>query len=179
MPRPVLAPQLFTRHRQLAYAIARDYRVPGAECQDVEQEGLIALWIAARSFDPGKGLSFRTFAGYVIRRRLASVLKAALAKKHEPLTLSVREVRNDEGEWVSATDALAGANGTEEIVAARETLERMAKALGTLTELERNAWLMIANGEPYVTSPRTRESKRQENAATRARGKIRKHMELA
>src|SRR4051812_25673043 len=57
--------------------------VPGAEHEDVLQEALLALHAAVMSYDGEH--PFTTFARFVIRRRLATMLKAALCRKHQPL----------------------------------------------------------------------------------------------
>lgn len=79
-------PALWTQHRPIARGIARDYRIPGLEQQDVAQEALIALWVAARGFDPEKG-AFPPFARTVIHRHLGTLLRAALREKRHAHTV--------------------------------------------------------------------------------------------
>jgi RNA polymerase sporulation-specific sigma factor len=160
---------LWTKHRRLAYAIAAEFHLPGAESQDVEQEALIGLWVAARDWDRDGGASFPTFARLVIRRRLAAVLRAALREKHRPLNDAVRMIAHDDGE-VAIVDTLAGGRDPFEVVVLRQTLERLIEALASLTELERTALAIVVFDGRYA------HEKVLDNAVYRARDKLRTAM---
>jgi RNA polymerase sigma factor (sigma-70 family) len=73
-------PALWSRHRRIAYALARDYHIPGMDQDDVNQEALVALWEAARCYDSSKG-PFPAFAHLVVERRLTDALKKAKRRK--------------------------------------------------------------------------------------------------
>ena len=62
--------------------------VPGAERDDILQEALLALHAAVMSYDGEH--PFTAFARFVIRRQLATMLKTALRRKHQPLSTSRR-----------------------------------------------------------------------------------------
>ena len=47
-------PARWTKHRPIALGLAREYRVPGMDPDDVRQEALIALWEACRAYDREK-----------------------------------------------------------------------------------------------------------------------------
>ena len=47
-------PARWTKHRPIALGLAREYRVPGMDPDDVHQEALIALWEACRAYDREK-----------------------------------------------------------------------------------------------------------------------------
>ena len=53
---------LIQRYRRFARAKTRTYFLVGADCEDVEQEGLIGLYKAARDFRVDRLSSFRAFA---------------------------------------------------------------------------------------------------------------------
>lgn len=166
-------PALWTKHRAVALSVAAEFHVPGSERQDVEQEALIGLWMAARAWTPGGGASFPTFARLVVRRRLATFLQAALRGKQGPLNDSLRlTVREDSGE-VAIVDTLAGGRDPCEVVVLRETLERLAAALASLTELERAALAVVVEDGRYA------HDKRLDNAVFRARHKLRTAVEEA
>lgn len=77
---------LWTKHRPLAARVAAGYRIPGLERQDVEQEAMVALWNAARTYNPDAGAKFTTWAERVIRARLVDVLRTATRQcRHAPL----------------------------------------------------------------------------------------------
>lgn len=137
--------------------------VPGADADDVRQEALIALWIATGDYDPSHGVTFPTFARYVVRRRLASVLKMALREKHRPLNESVREVERD-GEWVSVVDTLPGGLDPLRVAVDRDRLARIVGALELLTPYERASLARVLNG--------VESNKLVHNAAWRARRKL-------
>jgi RNA polymerase sporulation-specific sigma factor len=159
---------LWTNHRSLATEIAKSYWLPGSERQDVEQEALIGLWVAARTFDPARNVKFKTFASVVIRRRLATLLRLALVDKRGPLNTAIRVVPNSDGELVDITDHLSrDIDSVERIVVGRETLDRLVVAAARLSPLERHALSVIVNGDPY------RDDKQVNNAAARARAKLR------
>lgn len=161
-------PATWLRHRPLARRIAREFYLPGADRQDVEQEALIGLWDAAQRFN-GHG-EFRLFAAMVIRRRLASVLRAALAEKHLPLTRAVRVAADDDtGRTVAYVELLPAGDehDPERVLLAREQWERLRAATATLTPVEREALELAVAGEPYA------QSKRLDNAVVRARRKLR------
>lgn len=161
---------LWTKHRPLAYAIAREFYLPGAERKDVEQEALIGLWIATSGWDRSGGASFKTFANLVIRRRLGTIVKAALRQKHRALNESVRVTTYEDGgavEEVAIVDTLIGGQDPLEVLVEREAFRRLIDAIGDLSELEREGLLRAVNGEGYAGD------KRIDNAATRARRKLR------
>jgi len=71
-----------------ARAAVRAGAVPLADRDDLEQEGLIACWRAARHFDHHRA-SLKTFVECVIATRLASVIRAARRKPTmQPLDLA-------------------------------------------------------------------------------------------
>ncbi len=145
---------LYTKHRPLARSLAHRIYVPGAESQDVQQEADVALWIAARNWDPSKG-SFPAFATTVIQRRLASVLRAALVQGRRILTEADRDglvLLHDHTDDV------------ERIAVDRDHLRRIIDALVALPPAQRQALADALNGEP--------QSKQTSNAAYRARRKL-------
>lgn len=159
---------LIQDHRRIAYAIAREFHLPGSDRDDVDQEALIALWLAAAAHNPARG-PFAPFARLVIRRRLTTALKLANREKHKPLTLAVRHTLNDEGEPSGIADLL-GSDVTDphRIAVGRETLAAVCAAHATLTDLEREALRRSLNGIPYS------HDKQLDNAQHRAVSKLRK-----
>ena len=152
---------LWTKHRRLAYAIANKYFLPGQEREDVQQEALIGLWIAARDFDPARG-RFAPFAGMVIHRRLKTLVTRANTMKHRVLTDASRNGLE-----------LAGVDVTVATVVGREELELVCAGLRDLTELERDAVFA------YVGGTYDSKDKRVENALTRARAKVAARVDYA
>lgn len=145
------------QHRLLAYRVARDYWLPGADRDDVRQIALIALWEAARCYRPGIG-TFPSFAETVIRRRLCSAVRAARREKRQVLTDAARE------------DVLSRVTSNEDparTVELRDDLARLAAVMRTLSPVEREGMRRVVNELPYVGR------KDLDNGVQRARRKLR------
>ncbi len=80
---------LLRRYRRLARAKARAYFLVGADRDDIEQEGMIGLFKAARDFQPDRQASFRAFAELCITRQLLTAVKTATRHKHQFLNTYV------------------------------------------------------------------------------------------
>jgi RNA polymerase sporulation-specific sigma factor len=148
----------------------RFYHVPGADRDDVLQEALLALYLAVRAWDPQQ--PFEPFARLVMRRRLGSVLKMALAGKHRLLAgprleqpVRVAGVEAPLGEVIPSREA-----GPHERLEQREQLQRLAAAARRLTELERRAVGGTISGVPYA---QLGNPKSIDNALQRARRRLR------
>ena len=93
---------LLERYRRFARAKARGYFLIGADSDDIEQEGMIGLYKAARDFRPERQASFRAFAELCITRQVITAIKTATRQKHQPLNqyVSISGVRggDDPGE---------------------------------------------------------------------------------
>ena len=61
--------QLWQQNKGFIAMIARRYSA-GAEMEDLEQEGYIALCEAVQHYDPGRGMSFISYAAFWIKRRM-------------------------------------------------------------------------------------------------------------
>lgn len=158
-------PALWTKNRGLALAIAHEFFWPGAEGQDVEQEAMIGLWIAARGYQEGQGTKFRTFAALIIRRRLSTCVKTARREKHSPLNLALRTWEGSE-----ILDQLPSLHQVADIAEDRERLRIVIAAIGRLSEFERHCVIGIGAGMSYGEIG---DTKRVDNALTRARKKLR------
>src|SRR5206468_4396079 len=86
---------LLERYRRFARAKARGYFLVGADGDDIEQEGLIGLYKAARDFRADRQASFRAFAELCITRQVITAVKTATRQKHQPLNqyVSISGVR--------------------------------------------------------------------------------------
>src|SRR5438067_3596742 len=76
---------LLQRYRRFARAKARTYFLVGADADDIEQEGLIGLFKAARDFRPDRQSSFRAFAELCVTRQIITAIKGATRQKHQAL----------------------------------------------------------------------------------------------
>jgi RNA polymerase sigma factor (sigma-70 family) len=142
-------PALWTRHRRIAAQVASDFRIPGFDTDDVRQEALIALWEAARSYDPQRG-PFPPWARRVITARLTDLLRVHTKRGQAPRHVELHDI-------FEAPDGSAGVDAVRRVVA----------TLPSLTDLEREALACVLNGDAYTGD------KRIDNAAQRARRKLR------
>ena len=83
------AEYLIRKYKDLVRGKARMYFIAGADSEDIVQEGMIGIFKAIKSFDPGKQTSFQTFAEICINRQIIDAIKAAGRLKHSPLNESV------------------------------------------------------------------------------------------
>src|SRR3712207_70737 len=74
---------LLQRYRRFARAKARGYFIVGGDADDLEQEGMIGLFKAARDFRPDRQSSFRAFAELCVTRQVITAIKAATRQKHQ------------------------------------------------------------------------------------------------
>ena len=161
--------------RTLAGFVTREARrvyVRGAECDDVRQEALLALYEAVRAWDPQRQ-PFVPFARFVIRRRLATMIKSALRRKHQPLNTALRWeqlVADGDDEFTLGDAAWSRDLGPHERLEQREELRRLTAAASRLTELERHALGGRLSGIPYDALG---EHKTIDNAIQRARRRLR------
>ncbi len=69
---------LVRRHGAIAYRLAYDeHALRGGDLDDLAQEALLTLMLAARHFDPSRGFRFSTYAYACIRRRFRDLATRA------------------------------------------------------------------------------------------------------
>ncbi len=71
---------LVLRHRRLVYLVAWSHTGSGLEIDDLVQEGMCGLLIAADRYDPGRGVRFWTYARYWVREAIRNAIF-----EHSPL----------------------------------------------------------------------------------------------
>lgn len=72
-----LADSIVHRHYRVAKSVARMFRHPRLNIDELEQEAAIGLRKAALSYRPAEGTPFEAYARYVIRNHLSSFLRTA------------------------------------------------------------------------------------------------------
>jgi len=75
----------YKRFEMLVGLIIRPFYIAGHGKDDLFQEGMVALFDAAREFDQSVGTLFRTFASRCVKNRLISVLTKASGSKQIPV----------------------------------------------------------------------------------------------
>lgn len=166
--------QLWKTNRPLAHFIANDFYIVGSERQDVEQEALIGLWVAASEYQPELG-PFKPFASLVIRRHLMSCIKQANRAKHAPLNQSLRAAIGPDGDETRIEELLPHLHQVTDVADDRAKLKLLIAAMETeLTEFERICVIGIASGSSYLELG---PYKKVDNTLFRARSKLKKALE--
>ncbi len=169
---------LMEKYKGLARAHAKSMYLPGADSDDLIQEGMIGLFKAIRSYDASHRASFKTFANICISRHLASAIENSRRKKHAPLnsyvSLSAPEEEGDEK--ISESLQALATKSPEEKVIDRERVELLIEAImQVLSPLETKVFWLYLNGMNYVEIAHIldREEKSTDNALQRIRKKVR------
>jgi RNA polymerase sporulation-specific sigma factor len=79
---------LFRRYRPRVFSMARRYYVPGADRDDLLQEGTLGFFKAVRDFKEDRG-TFLAFAELCVIRQLITFVKSSTRKKHAILNRAV------------------------------------------------------------------------------------------
>ncbi len=176
---------LLERYRRFARAKARGYFIVGGDADDIEQEGMIGLFKAARDFRPDRQSSFRAFAELCITRQVITAIKTATRQKHQPLNryVSISGVRgsDDPGER-SVEDLLHDhhvADPADEVVSA-ERMDAMRASMGKmLSGLEVDVLRLYVEGKSYqeISEHLGRHVKSIDNALQRIKRKLDIHMQ--
>jgi RNA polymerase sporulation-specific sigma factor len=175
---------LIERYRRFARSKARTYFLVGAEADDIEQEGLIGLYKAARDYRFDRQATFRAFAEVCVTRQVLSAVKAATRQKHQPLnryvSISGASSANERGER-SVEDLLKGhraADPAEEVVS-RERMDDMRQSVAdTLSGLEVDVLRLYVEGKSYqeIGHHLGRHVKSIDNALQRIKRKLEQHL---
>ena len=172
------------RYRRFARVRARSYFLVGADSDDIEQEGMIGLFKAARDFRPDRESSFRAFAELCITRQVISAVKSATRHKHQPLnqyvSLSGARGGDDAGERSveDLLDPLAVPDPADTVVS-NERLAAMRRSIGeTLSGLEVDVLRLYVEGRSYqeISEQLGRHVKSIDNALQRIKRKLEGHL---
>lgn len=175
---------LIQRYRRFARAKTRTYFLVGADADDVEQEGLIGLYKAARDFRLDRQASFRAFAELCVTRQVISAIKAATRQKHQPLNryVSISGVRGSDDPSEGAVEELLddhrAADPADEVVS-QEQIETIRRSMAeNLSSLEVEVLRLYVEGKSYneIGSHLGRHVKSIDNALQRIKRKLDQHM---
>jgi len=175
---------LLERYRRFARAKARGYFIVGADADDIEQEGMIGLFKAARDFRPERQASFRAFAELCITRQVITAIKTATRQKHQPLNryVSIAAVRGgDEPGERSIEDMLVSHHTPDpaETVLANERMAQMRQSMADmLSGLEVDVLRLYVEGKSYqeIGEQLGRHVKSIDNALQRIKRKVDQHL---
>ena len=162
---------LLERYKPLVRAQAASYYLPGADAEDLVQEGMIGLFRAIQDFDPAKG-AFGSFAKLCVQRQVISAVKASTRQKHQLLNEFVSFDARTDGQH-----ALPGPQEEEPeaLILQKQRLDEVHQAMETtLSELELEVLLRHISGESYqqIAMALDRPEKSVDNALQRIKNKL-------
>lgn len=180
---PEAADVLFTRYKPHVLVKVRTLFLVGADHDDVVQEGMIALYKAARDYNADKGMSFRSFADICITRKLITAITAATRNKHKPLNSYVslnRSFRSENQEGDTDAPLLnmierSDVSNPEDIFLIEEAIREIQYAIEhDLTPLEKQVIHMYLDGCTYKQMAEAvgKSQKAVDNALQRVRKKM-------
>jgi RNA polymerase sporulation-specific sigma factor len=174
---------LIERYRRFARSKSRTYFLVGAESDDIEQEGMIGLYKAARDYRADRETSFRAFAEVCVTRQVFSAIKAATRQKHQPLN-----------QYVSISGCKSGVTGDRsveefpddrhssdpaEALLSRERLDDLRQSVAeALSRLEVDVLRLYVEGKSYeeIGARLGRHVKSIDNALQRIKRKLDHHV---
>lgn len=158
--------------RYLWLVRAKAHKFAGAaapEVDDLTQEGLLGLYVAAKSFDENAGASFSTYAGVCIYNRMASAVRRYGSSGNRTLNESVS--LDSGAAFLAPADDAPGA-----AVELQERLTQLRQKLeARLSPLERKVLALYLSGCPRRDLPEKLglSQKSCDNALHRVRSKLR------
>src|SRR4051812_21427137 len=170
--------ELLRRHEPMVRHVARCFRLPGGDTDDLEQHVRLAILDAARDWDPKRQVPFRAFAWICAVRAARLAVKAALAGKHRPINQALALTGAGAGGLPLAetiADTTRPDDDPLEKAVAREELEGILARLDMLSPFERQVLALSLNGCEYreIAARLQASLKAVNNALQRARRKLR------
>ena len=151
---------LINRYKNLVNMKVSKYYMIGAEREDIEQEGLIGLFKAIKSYQPEKQNSFKTFANICIERQLITAIKSSNRQKHMPLnsylSLNINAYDNEDDGNNSNTDLLGVLNTNLvedplDTITQKEYYQIVENTIDkTLSDFEKKVLSQYMQGQSYV-----------------------------
>ncbi len=107
---PRAVERILRAYKPIVEAKARGFFLPGAEFDDVIQEGMLGLFKAIRDYRPESSTPFRPFAELCVLRQIITAVKTATRQKHLPLNSSMGFHLSDHETEVNLLDILPDPN---------------------------------------------------------------------
>lgn len=165
---------LLDKYKYLVGSIVKKYlpriEFSGLDEKDLQQEGLIGLMKAIKTFDKNKDVLFFTYANICIESRIKSVLRSESRQKHKNLntSFSLDMLFNDE---YNLYDVLIdeSKDPSKQLLEDEEKKELLGNLKEKLTDFEKNVFDLklsgLSNGE--ISLILEKEKRSIENALTR------------
>lgn len=152
------------------FSLSTAFNLPEAELEDVRQEGRMALYRAAKSYDASRGVKFTTYAAACMSNAMLNFVKRYNAD------------RLSSGEMLELdADKAADSETTEGVVFSEQLSDMLCKkGFAGLSENERNVLVMKLSGlkTAQISKKTGKSPKSVDNTLFRAREKLRRYLEL-
>lgn len=155
-------------HSTLKSRAGRYAGIAGVEEDDFLQEGLLALYRAARGYDPGGQAQFRTYAITCINNSMSAAIKLHMKQQNRKSTFSIDQL----------DQAQTGGIPMDQILLDRESSDQLADRIKTgLSDFERQVLGYYLSGLTYqqISQVLGTSAKAVDNALQRVRRKLRLH----
>ena len=169
---------LLEKYKYLVRKKANAVFLLGGDTDDLEPEGMIALFKAVRDFDRSQG-SFYYFADLCIGRQIYHAIEAASRKKHGPLNsyISLSEDASDKSGVPLAESISWREDNPEQILIERENVEQFLEEIrSNLSPLEQKVLTDYLDGMNYrqIAEKWNKPEKSIDNALQRIKSKVQK-----
>ena len=178
--------ELMEIYKSMVCAKAASMYIPGADQNDLIQEGMIGLFAALQDYDFGRDASFSTFAELCVARQLYTAVTAYNRKKHQPLNSYIslnepakdgREDETDFADRLQRSVRMLSLQTPEDIVIDQENVYKIERVIESeLSEMEKNVLDLHMMEVSYekISGVLNCSVKSVDNALQRIKTKIRK-----
>jgi RNA polymerase sporulation-specific sigma factor len=171
---------LLRRYRRLARHKAHIYFLIGGDADDVEQEGMIGLYKAARDYRSDRESSFGAFADLCVTRQVISAVKSSTRQKHQPLNryVSISGGRGSDDRAESSVEDLLddhrAIDPADEVISQEQILVMRRSVADNLSGLEIDVLRLFVEGLSYqaISTRLDRHVKSIDNALQRVKRKL-------
>ena len=165
---------IYKKYKEIVLIKTGRYYLPGADKEDLIQEGLIGLFKAVKFYDRKKEASFKTFASLCIKRHIITAIQRSNNSKNKILRMTTEVYR--EGK----TKKNSKYNNPEAICLGRERIFYLRKNLRVnLSKMEKEVFNYMVLGFNYreIADKTGRETKTIDNTIQRIKKKIKYYLE--
>jgi len=166
------------RYNKLVKRCARSYFLAGGDGEDLIQEGMMGLLTAIRTYNPGKGATFRTYLEICVNSRLLTAIKSATRDKHAPLNnyVSLESlICND----LHAKASIFLRDLEEQVLAKESAYELSNDFIRYLSKFEAGILKLYLGGNSYqeIALRVNKSTKSVDNAVQRIRKKLTQYLD--
>ncbi|MCR5720635.1 MAG: sigma-70 family RNA polymerase sigma factor [Lachnospiraceae bacterium] len=175
-----IADYICNKYKNLVRILAGKMFIPGADKDDLIQEGMIGLFKAVRDYDPLKPASFFTFAKLCIDRQMYTAIEAYGRKKNLPLNsyVSIYDSEDNFGEGdINLSGSAKVSSNPETMILDSENLKTLKSRINNdLSDFENEVLDLYLGGKNYreIAAVLNKNEKSVDNALNRIRNKVRK-----